>query len=235
MIGRHRVVVVDDHGVVRHGLRALLDGHRDITVVGEAASAAEALERVEALHPDVVVMDVRLPGEDGISACARIRKRFPDTQVVMLSSFGEKEVVTGAVLAGARGYVLKNLADDHLVEAILRVAEGGWSLDPALAQSMMESVRSLATRESLSSAGTAIGPGIDHTQTSFGSLEELTPQERRILRLIAAGKTNREIGEELHISEKTARNYVSVLLGKLCLRNRAEAAAFAVRHGLGER
>jgi len=153
----------------------------------------------------------------------------------MLSSFGEKEAVTGAVLAGARGYVLKNLADDHLVEAILRVAEGGWCLDPALAQSMMESVRSLAARESLSGAGTAIGVGADRTQTSVGGLEELTPQDRRILRLIAAGKTNREIGEELHISEKTARNYVSLLLGKLCLRNRAEAAAFAVRHGLGER
>jgi len=212
-----KVVIVDDHEVVRLGLKSLLNRVADLQVVGEAGSAAEAERVVEQTRPDVVVMDIRMPGGSGIEACRAIRSRWPETRVIMLTSYSDDEAVIGSVMAGASGYVLKQIGTQELVDAIRRVSRGESLLDPGVTGKILERVR----------GGTGSGLG-----DARGTPESLTEQEERILALIAEGKTNREIAAELFLSEKTVRNYVSNILAKLQLHNRAEAAAWAVRRGL---
>ena len=212
-----RVVIVDDHEVVRIGLKSLLRRVEDLEVVGEAGSAEESIRTVESLvaagtPPDVIIMDVRMPNGSGIDACRSIRGKYPDIKVIMLTSYTDDEAVYASVMAGAAGYVLKQVGSEDLIKAIRTVHAGGALLDPNTTQRVLARMRQ---------------------KDPLGDLPEpLTEQERRILQLIAEGRTNKEIAAVVYLSEKTVRNYVSNILSKLGLANRAEAAAFAVRHGL---
>ncbi len=207
------IVLVDDHAVVREGLAAVLGRHSDLEVVGEAGSASEAIEVTGKTQPDVVVMDIRMPGGSGIDACQEIVSRWPGVRLLVLTSYADDEAVLASITAGASGYVLKQVGSQGLVDAIRRVAAGGSLLDPGVTGRVLAEVRRTAA---------ARDP----------ELALLTLQERRILSLIAAGKTNREIAGEVYLSEKTVRNYTSGIFAKLKLANRAEAAAFAARKGL---
>ncbi|MBC7227367.1 MAG: response regulator transcription factor [Thermoflexales bacterium] len=211
-----RILIVDDHEVVRLGLRALLDRHPDFTVVDEAGTAREALQKALLHRPDVVVMDIRLPGRSGIDACRDIVAQLPETRVIMLTSYAEDELLFDAIEAGACGYVLKQIGSDDLVRAIEAVGRGEALLDPSVTRRVLERVREAARRDEIA------------------AFAELTEQELRVLALIAEGKTNREIARALYLGEGTVRNYVSSILSKLGVTNRAEAAAFAVRHNLKE-
>lgn len=211
-----RILIVDDHEVVRLGLRTLLSRNPDFAVVGEAGSAQEALEKTRLYHPDVVVLDVRLPGKNGIQACAMIKEEMPETNVIMLTSYAEDEILFNAIDAGASGYVLKQVGGDELIQAIQCVGRGEALLDPVVTQRVLERVR-LASR-----------------QEQAAAFNDLTEQELRVLGLVAKGRTNKEIARALFLGEGTVRNYVSSILSKLDLTNRAEAAAYAVRHGLEE-
>ncbi|MFE6971507.1 response regulator [Isoptericola sp. NPDC057653] len=203
-----RVFLVDDHEVVRRGVADLLGMEGDLEVVGVAGTAAEALARVPALRPDVVVLDVRLPDGDGVSVCRELRSRT-DVAVLMLTSFDDDESLFDAILAGASGYVLKQVRGTDLVAGIRTVAAGGSTLDPKAAGRLMERMR--------------------HQGEDDDPLADLTPQERRILGLVGEGLTNRQIGAELFLAEKTVKNYVSSLLGKLGLERRVQAAVLAAR------
>jgi len=214
---RKRLVVVDDHGIVRLGLVALLSQQPDLEVVGQASTAEEALPLIDRLRPDLVVMDVRLPGKDGIAACREVRSTCPGTEVIILSSFAEPQTVTAAFMAGARGYVLKDLENHRLLQAIQTVAEGGSALDPTLGSALAAGMHAMVSGQAAAKAP---------------EREPLTKQEVAILRLVAKGRTNREIGEQLFLSDKTVRNYLSEFMHKHNLHNRAEAAAFAVQSGL---
>lgn len=209
-----RILIVDDHEVVRLGLRALLDRQPGFTVVGEASTAREALQKALMHKPDVVVMDIRLPGRSGIEACQDIVQKLPGIKVIMLTSYAEDELLFDAITAGACGYVLKQIGSGELIRAIETVGRGEALLDPAVTQSVFDRVREAARRE---------------TAAAF---TDLTEQEVRVLALVAEGKTNREIAETLYLGEGTVRNYVSSILRKLALTNRAEAAAYAVQHNL---
>ena len=211
-----RILIVDDHEVVRLGLRALLDRHPDFTVVDEAGTAREALQKALLHRPDVVVMDIRLPGRSGIDACRDIVSQLPETRVIMLTSYAEDELLFDAIEAGACGYVLKQIGSDDLVRAIEAVGRGEALLDPSVTRRVLERVREAARRD------------------EAAAFADLTEQELRVLALIAEGKTNREIARALYLGEGTVRNYVSSILSKLGVTNRAEAAAFAVRHNLKE-
>lgn len=211
-----RILIVDDHEVVRLGLRALLDRHPDFSVVDEAGTAREALQKALLHRPDVVVMDIRLPGRSGIDACRDIASQLPDTRVIMLTSYAEDELLFDAIEAGACGYVLKQIGSDDLIRAIEAVGRGEALLDPSVTRRVLERVREAARKD------------------EAAAFAELTEQELRILSLIAEGKTNREIAHALYLGEGTVRNYVSSILNKLGVTNRAEAAAFAVRHNLEE-
>jgi two-component system, NarL family, response regulator DevR len=211
-----RVLIVDDHEVVREGLRSLLNRREGINVVGEAGTVAKAVEEAARLRPDVVIMDVRLPDGSGVEACREIRQENPDAKVIMLTSYADDEAVFASILAGAAGYLLKQTRGQALAEAIEAVADGGSLLDPAVTQKVLERVRSLGGRR------------------PDDSLASLSDQEQKILLLIAEGKTNKEIAEEIFLSDKTVKNYVSSILSKLNLRRRAEAAAFIARKGLGK-
>lgn len=214
MAARQRIMIVDDHEVVRLGLRSLLDRHPDFEVVAEAGSGREALEKAEAYQPDVVVLDIRLPGMSGVEVCQQITAQHPGIKVIMLTSYAEDEMLFAAIRAGAAGYVLKQIGGDDLVRAIEAVGRGEALLDPSLTQRVFEEVRK-AQREEEASA-----------------FAELTSQEMQVLQLVSEGKTNREIAETLYLGEGTVRNYVSNILGKLGVANRAEAAAYAVQHNL---
>jgi len=203
-----RVFLLDDHEVVRRGVADLLGVESDVTVVGEAGTAAEALARIPATRPDVALLDVQLPDGDGIEVCREIRDRLPEVRCLMLTSFADDEALLGAVLAGASGYVLKQVRGTDLVGSVRRVAQGESILDPVL----VERARARLT-----------GAHEDER------LARLSPQERRILDLIAEGKTNRDIGESLFLAEKTVKNYVSNVLMKLDMKRRTEAAVFAVQ------
>ena len=205
---------MDDHEVVRLGLRTLLERHPDFTVVGEAATAKEAVQQTLLLRPNVVVMDIRLPGGSGIDACRKIVEQAPETKVIMLTSYAEDEMLFDAIAAGACGYVLKQIGSDDLVRAIETVGEGEALLDPALTQRVFARVREAARKEQ---------------EEAFAGL---TDQEMRVLAQVAEGKTNREIAGVMFLGEGTVRNYVSSILRKLNLTNRAEAAAYAVEHNL---
>ena len=215
-MAKQRIILVDDHEVVRLGLKALLDRHPQFDVVGEASSSREALEQVAALEPDVVVMDIRLPGTSGIEACEQIVDNHPNTKVIMLTSYAEDEMLFSAIRAGASGYVLKQIASEELVKAIEAVGRGEALLDPAVTQRVFQEVRR-AVREEEASA-----------------FQHLSQQEKHVLLLVSEGKTNREIAKNLFLGEGTVRNYVSSILSKLGVNNRAEAAAYAVEHNLRE-
>ena len=209
-----RIVIVDDHEVVRLGLRTLLDRHPDFTVIDEAGTAREAFEKTLNSEPDVVVMDVRLQGGSGIEACRKIMSHVPNTKVIILTSYAQDEMLFDAISAGAAGYVLKQIGGDDLVRSIERVGRGEALLDPSLVQKVFARVREAARKE------------------EAAAFAELTDQELRVLAQVAEGKTNREIAKALYLGEGTVRNYVSSILSKLGLTNRAEAAAYAVEHNL---
>lgn len=211
-----RTLLVDDHEVVRKGLRAMLESQEDIDVVAEAGTAAEAVIKAKAIRPDVVVMDVRLPDESGVVACRDIRSALPDTAVLMLTSFSDDQALFDSIMAGAAGYVLKQIKGGELVDGIRRVAAGESLLDPAVTARVLDRVRNPQSAED-------------------PRLARLTPTELRILEMIAEGLTNREIGERIHLAEKTIKNYVSTILSKLQMSRRAEAAAYlAERRGRDE-
>ena len=205
--GPIRVYLLDDHEVVRRGLRDLLEDEEDIVVVGESGTAKEAAARIPALRPDVAVLDGRLPDGSGIDVCRSIRSVDPTIKALILTSYDDDEALFAAILAGASGYVLKQIHGNDLVEGIRKVAGGASLLDPALVARVMERVRN--------------GPKQPE------ELAGLTEQERRILALIAQGMTNRQIGEELMLAEKTVKNYVSSILAKLGLERRTQAAVLA--------
>ncbi|GAB4529165.1 MAG: response regulator transcription factor [Anaerolineales bacterium] len=211
---KQRILLVDDHEVVRLGLKALLERHPDFEVVAEAGTARDAVARVEEFAPDVVVMDIRMPGGSGIEACQEITKRYPATKVIMLTSYAEDEMLFSAIRAGAAGYVLKQIGGEDLVRAIDAVGRGEALLDPAVTQRIFQEVRKAAKEEEAS------------------AFSALTQQERHVLLLVSEGKTNREIARDLFLGEGTVRNYVSSILSKLGVSNRAEAAAYAVQHNL---
>ncbi|MEA3308232.1 MAG: response regulator transcription factor [Chloroflexota bacterium] len=211
-----RILIVDDHEVVRLGLRTLLSSQRDFSVIDEAASAEEALKKVRLHHPDVVVLDIRLPGTDGIKACEMIKQEHPEVHVIMLTSYAEDEMLFDAISAGADGYVLKQVGSHDLVKAISCVGRGEALLDPAVTQRILKRVR-LAT-----------------LQDQVAAFSKLTDQETRVLAHVAQGMTNKQVAKALYLGEGTVRNYVSSILSKLDLTNRAEAAAYSVRHDLAE-
>jgi DNA-binding NarL/FixJ family response regulator len=215
-MGKQRILLVDDHEVVRLGLKALLDRHPNFEVIGEAGSAREALEQVANLQPNVVVMDIRLPGTSGIEACEEIVQRFPDTKVIMLTSYAEDEMLFSAIRAGASGYILKQIGGEDLVRALDAVGRGEALLDPAVTQRVFQEVRKAVKEEEAS------------------AFSHLSQQEKHVLLLVSEGKTNREIAKALFLGEGTVRNYVSSILSKLGVNNRAEAAAYAVEHNLRE-
>jgi DNA-binding NarL/FixJ family response regulator len=203
-----RVFLLDDHEVVRRGLRELLEGEDDLEVVGEAGTAEEAYGRIPATSPDVAVLDVRLPDGDGVDVCREVRSKHPEIHCIMLTSFADDEAVHAAIMAGAAGYVLKQVRGTDLVDAIRRVGRGESLLDPAVTARVLDRIRN--------------GP-------DDGELASLTEQERRILDLIAEGLTNRQIGERMYLAEKTVKNYVSNMLAKMGMSRRTEAAVYAAR------
>jgi DNA-binding NarL/FixJ family response regulator len=209
-----RLLVVDDHEVVRQGLVALLDRRPNFQVVAEAGTVEEALAQARLHQPDIVIMDVRLPDGSGVEACREIRADLPDTRVVMLTSFPDDEAVLSAIVAGAAGYLLKQIRARDLVSALEAVGRGESLLDPAVTERVLARVRQIATGE------------------IHDELAGLTPQERKILLLVAEGMTNKAIAAEIFLSDKTVKNYVSSILAKLNLERRAQAAAFVARHRL---
>ena len=207
-----RVLLVDDHEVVRQGLSSLHKATDDIVVAGEAGTVRDAIEEAERTRPDVVVMDVRLADGSGIEATREIRARRPETQVIMLTSFADDEALFASIMAGASGYVLKQVKSGELIRAIRTVGRGESLLDPAVTKPVLDRLRK--------------GKHLMRDE----KLARLSPQEERILEAVANGKTNKEIGQELHLAEKTVKNYVSSILSKLEVARRAEAAAYLARH-----
>ena len=212
------VFLLDDHEVVRRGVRDLLEAHPDITVVGEAGTASSALARIPALRPDVAVLDVRLPDGDGVTVCREIRSLMPEVACLMLTSFGDDEALFDSIMAGAAGYVLKHIRGTDLVGAVRTVASGQSMLGPRAASQVMAKLRDRVGKRD--------------------PLAGLSEQESRILELIGEGLTNRQIGERMFLAEKTVKNYVSVLFAKLGMERRTQAAAYAARvfvepHGIG--
>jgi len=207
-----RILLVDDHEVVRVGVRALIDRQPEMEVVGEAGTVREAVEQAGLLAPDVVVLDVRLPGGTGLEACRQIKADRPETRVIMLTSFPDDEVLFDAIASGADGYVLKQIGSDELIGALERVGRGESLLDPAVMNRVFAKMREMRLHE------------------RAHAFAGLNAQEMQILARVAEGGTNREIGGAMHLSEKTVRNYVSLILSKLDLNSRAQAAAYAARH-----
>lgn len=206
-----RVMLVDDHEVVRAGLRSLLKVHPDMEVVAEAATAADAVLRARSYHPDVVVLDVRLPDRSGVEVCRDIRSEHPQMAVLMLTSFSDDRALFDSIMAGAAGYVLKQIRGTDLVEGIRRVSAGESLLDPAITAKVLDRLR--------------------HPETAGDArLARLTPTELRIVEMIADGLTNRAIGERIGLAEKTVKNYVSSILAKMHMSRRAEAAAYLAEH-----
>ena len=208
-----RLLVVDDHEVVRQGLVALLDRRPGFQVVAQAGTVEESITQARLHQPDIVVMDVRLPDGSGVEACREIRAELPATRVIMLTSFPDDEAVLSAIVAGASGYLLKQIRARDLVAALEAVGRGESLLDPAVTERVLERVRRIATGQ------------VDD------ELSVLTAQERKILMLVAEGKTNKEIAADVFLSDKTVKNYVSSILSKLNLERRAQAAAFVARRG----
>jgi DNA-binding NarL/FixJ family response regulator len=212
-----RILIVDDHHIVRMGLMTIINDQPGMEVVGEAGNTTEALREVERLHPDVVLMDIRLPGESGIEAAGQISKRFPGSKVVMLTSFADDSMIFRAISAGAVGYVLKQVEDEDLFRAITAAARGESVLDPTVTSKLITRLRE-AERKS--------------NEDAFRDLSE---RELEVLNWVSKGKTNAEVAESLNLSERTVGNYVSTILQKLHLSNRIELATFAVEHHLSDR
>jgi two-component system, NarL family, response regulator DevR len=207
-----RILVVDDHEVVRQGLVSLLDRREGFQVVAQAGTVAEAIDQARRFEPDIVILDVRLPDGSGIEACREIRSELPKARVIMLTSYPDEEAVLSAIVAGASGYLLKQIRARDLVAAIETVAHGESLLDPAVTEKVLDRVRRIATG------------------TYTNEVAQLTGQEQKILLLVAEGKTNKEIASEIFLSDKTVKNYVSSILSKLNLERRAQAAAFVAKH-----
>jgi two-component system, NarL family, response regulator DevR len=211
-----RLVLVDDHEVVRLGLKTLLERHPQFEVIGEAGTAREAIELASRLKPDVMIMDIRLPGVSGIEACEQITRNNPDVKVIILTSYAEDDMLFSAIRAGASGYVLKQIGGEDLIKAIESVGRGEALLDPAVTQRVIQEVRRAVKDEEAS------------------AFINLSQQEKHVLMAVSEGRTNREIAKALYLGEGTVRNYVSSILSKLGVSNRAEAAAYAVEHNLKE-
>lgn len=205
-----KVLVVDDHEIVRLGLTHFIEQYPDLTVVGGAASLGEALLKVEQLRPDVVIMDVCLKKSSGIDACREICSLYPNTKVVMLTSYGEEETLMEAIYAGAKGYILKDVGNEEIVRAVRAAYRDESLLDSVVTGKLLDQMRL-------------------NGQKTKDEIDQLTTQEKKVLALVAEGKTNKEIADEIYLSEKTVRNYVSSILAKLNLVNRTEAAAYAAR------
>ena len=216
-MNRIRLLIVDDHEVVRLGLRTLLADEPDLEVVAEAGTAEEALVQVANHDPDVVILDIQLPGRSGLEACQEIRKKFPETQVVILTSHGGESYAEQALRAGAAGYVLKQVGNEELVRAIRAANRGEIALDPRTAARVVGRLKDL------------------QSQSEANAFRDLSPREMDVLTPLARGKTNAEIGQLLNLSEKTVSNYVSNMFEKLGLNNRIELAAYAFEHHLFER
>jgi DNA-binding NarL/FixJ family response regulator len=205
-----RVFLLDDHEIVRRGLRDLFEAEEDLAVVGEASTEEEAVQRVGAVRPDVAVLDVQLQQGNGIEACREIRSRHPSTACLILTSFADDEALFQAIMAGAAGYVLKQIRSNDLVDAVRRVARGQNLLDPAVTARVLERLRR--------------GPEEDQL------IARLTAQEHQVLELLAQGMTNRQIAAQLYLAEKTIKNYVTSILAKMGMSRRTEAAVYAARH-----
>ncbi len=210
------ILIADDHSVVRAGLRALLERNDRFHIIGEAETGEEAVEKAIDLRPDVVVLDIRMPGLSGIQACRQIVESVDGCRVIMLTAYAEDELLFAAIQAGASGYVLKRIGDNQLVEAVEQVSRGEGILDPSMTTTMFAEMRK-ARRAQLAAA-----------------FSDLTPQELAVLSLVAEGLTNRQIAAQLFLGEGTVRNYVSCILSKLGVSNRAEAAAYAVKNNISE-
>lgn len=209
---RLRILVVDDHEVVRLGLRLLLQNRPEFELVGEAETGAQAIALAERLRPDLVILDVRLPDRDGLEVCRELTQRFPSIRVLILTAYPDEEFIGRAIEVGASGYVLKRAGSRELMQALEALARGEAILDPAITRKVLEQFRQRARA------------------AQADAFKDLTPRERQILARIAEGKTNKEIAEELFLTEKTVRNYVSIILDKLGVSNRVEAAAYALKH-----
>ncbi len=207
--------LLDDHEVVRRGVKDLLESEADITVVGEAGTVAEALARVPAVRPDVAILDMRLPDGDGVSVCRDLRSSFPAMACLMLTSFGDDEALLSAIMAGASGYLLKQVRGSDIVGAVRTVAAGGSLLDPRMTATVLQRLR--------------------EPQQGADPLDVLTDQERRVFDLIGEGLTNRQIGEAMFLAEKTVKNYVSSVLAKLGMQRRTQAAVLAGRRQENQR
>ncbi len=212
-----RVALVDDHALVRLGLKTLINDQPDMDVVGEAGTASEALQMAGRIHPEVVLMDIRLPGEGGLEATRQILARFSEIKVVMLTSFADEELVMSAIRAGAVGYLLKEVGNEEVLRGIRAAAKGESVMDPATTTRLFARVRASDRKD------------------DEDAFRDLTDREMAILSEVEQGKTNVEIAQSLNISEKTARNYVSTILEKLRLTNRIELATYAIKHHLSER
>ena len=204
-----RIFLLDDHEIVRRGVRDLLEAEDDLEVVGEASTAADALARIPAVRPEVAVLDVRLPDGSGVEVCREIRSAHPEVRCIMLTSYADDEALFDAIMAGASGYVLKQVRGTELIDGVRRVAAGDSLLDPTLTTRVLDRLRQAPEEDE-----------------RFASLSE---QERRILALLAEGMTNRQIAAEMFLAEKTVKNYVSNLLGKMGMQRRTEAAVYAAR------
>lgn len=211
---KQRLLLVDDHEVVRLGLKALLQRYPQFEVVGEAGTAKDAIDQAARLKPDVILMDIRLPGTSGIEACEEITRTDPNIKVIILTSYAEDEMLFSAIRAGASGYVLKQIGGEDLIKAIESVGRGEALLDPAVTQRVIQEVRRAVKDEEAS------------------AFVNLSSQEKHVLMAVSEGRTNREIAKALYLGEGTVRNYVSSILSKLGVSNRAEAAAYAVEHNL---
>lgn len=216
MLKTVRILIADDHSVVRAGLRALLERQGRFRVVAEASTGEEAIAKAQEHQPDVAVLDIRMPGLSGIEACRRIVKSVPGCRVIMLTSYAEDELLMAAIQAGASGYVLKRIGDNELVQAVERVSRGEGMLDPAMTASVFAEMRKASEAQ------------------HAAAFADLTPQELAVLALVAEGLTNRQIAVRLYLGEGTVRNYVSSVLAKIGASNRAEAAAYAVKHNIYE-
>jgi DNA-binding NarL/FixJ family response regulator len=216
-MGKIKVLLVDDHAIVRLGLMTLINDQSDMEVVGEAGTAGEAVKAVERLSPDVVLMDIRMPGEGGIEATRQITQRFPETRVVMLTSYADDDLIMHAINAGATGYILKQVGNEELLRAISAAARGEALMDSSTTARLLSRVRQAEKK-------------VDED-----AFRDLSEREMDVLAELAHGKTNAEIGKRLNLSEKTVRNYVSTILEKLHLTNRIELATYAVEHHIYER